>query len=239
MIPVEARTVKEEREIGSPRLARGNAFSVPSPRAGRAGRGAAVGARSMKGRLRRGWGAAALAVVAAMGAALAAEPAAPAKAGGDVRPAFKIGVGDRLEVFVFGEATPTECLVRPDGRITRPLAGDVQADGATPTELAARIKSALEPFQKDPTITVAVREINSYRVYMLGNVRTQMAVVSTAPLRLLQALAVAGGLNEFADKDVAVLRGGQRIVVSYSKIIRGETPEANIWLETGDVVVAQ
>ena len=193
----------------------------------------------MKGRLRRGWAAAALAVVAAVGLASAADPAAPGKASGDARPGFKIGVGDRLDVFIFGEATPTECLVRPDGKITMPLAGDVQAEGATPTELAARIKSALEPFQKDPTITVAVREINSYRVYMLGNVRTQMAVASTAPLRLLQALAIAGGLNEFADKDLAVLRGGQRIVLSYSKMVKGETPEANIWLETGDIVVAQ
>jgi polysaccharide export outer membrane protein len=134
--------------------------------------------------------------------------------------------------------------VRPDGRITMALVGDVVAEGLTPPELAARIRKALEPFQKEPTVTVAVQKINSYRVYVLGAVNSQGMIQSSTPLRLLQALAVAGGLNEFAKKTVVVLRDRKgepplRMTMNYNKIVSGDQPEMNIRLEPGDMVVAE
>lgn len=189
---------------------------------------------------------AALAVLAADTAARAAvaaiDPAQDQGAAG--RPLFRIGVGDELDIFIFEDNSRHEVVVRPDGRITIPLAGDIEAEGQTPTDLAARIRKALEPYQKNPTVTVSVRAINSYRIYVLGNVRTQTMVQSTSPLRVLQAIAMAGGLNEFANKNVVVIRerrgaAAQRIPVNYGKIIKGEALDLNIWLEAGDVVVAE
>lgn len=182
-------------------------------------------------------------LIAAVGVAAGAVPARI----GEVdtgRPVFRIGVGDKLDIFVFEDGQHTKCLVRPDGRITMPLAGDIEAEGTTPVELAQRIKKALEPYQKDPTVTVAVEEINSYRVYVIGNVNNQMMVASTSPLRLLQALAMAGGLNEFANKNLVILREKKnapalRIPVSYNKIVKGDALDLNIWLEAGDVLVAE
>lgn len=185
----------------------------------------------------------AIALAGTAGDAAAAIPARTGEADAG-RPVFRIGVGDKLEVFVFEDNTHYQVLVRPDGRITIPLVGDIEAEGTTPPELAAKIKKALEPFQKDPTVTVSVQEINSYRVYVLGNVKNQQMVPSTSPLRLLQAIAMAGGLNEFANKDIVVLREKKgapalRIPVNYNKIVKGDALDLNIWLETGDVVVAQ
>ncbi len=160
------------------------------------------------------------------------------------RPLYRIGIGDRLDIYVFEDNSRTECVVRPDGRITMPLAGEIDAEGATPPELTARIKKALEPFQKDPTVTVSVRDINSYRVYVLGNVHTQGELTSSTPLRLLQAIAKAGGMNEFGGKAVRVIRERKNapaliIPINYAKLLKGEATDLNIWLETGDVVVAE
>ena len=164
--------------------------------------------------------------------------------GNEGRPAFTIGLGDVLEIFILEEATRTEALVRPDGRITMPLAGDIEAEGLAPVELAARIKKALEPFQKDPTVTVTVRQINSYRIYLYGNVRNQMMIPSGTPLRLLQALAMGGGLNEFASGNVVVIRERRngpalRIPINMKKITKGEALDLNIWLQAGDTVLAE
>ena len=173
----------------------------------------------------------------------AREPAPPT-GGSDSRPLYQIGIGDKLDVFIFEDGSHTTCVVRPDGRITLALVGDIEAEGVTPPELAARIRKALEPFQKDPTVTVAVEEINSYRVYVLGAVNTQQAIQSSVPLRLLQALAVAGGLNEFAKKTIVVMRERKgapplRMTMNYNKIVSGDQPEMNIRLEAGDMVVAE
>jgi polysaccharide export outer membrane protein len=183
----------------------------------------------------------------ALAAGAAAPPESPAPAGAaavQARPLYRIGVGDRLDIYVVEDNTHADCLVRPDGRITFPLVGDVEAEGQTPPDLAARIREGLEPYQKQPTVTVAVREINSYRIYVLGNVNTQGMIQSPAPLRILQALAIAGGFNQFAKKELVVLRDRKgappmRIPVNYSRIVSGETPESNVRLEAGDVVVVQ
>lgn len=167
----------------------------------------------------------------------AAEPASPQQA------AYRIGVGDVLDVYIYEEDAREECVVRPDGRITLPLIGDVPAAGLTPPELADRVTEQLEPFQESPTVTVAVREIHSYKIYVLGEVAEQQRIESASPLRVLEALAIAGGFNEFAKKEIMVLRGSgeqaQRFEVDYDAIVEEGSLEDNLRLESGDVVVVK
>jgi polysaccharide export outer membrane protein len=170
----------------------------------------------------------------------AATPAAPAP---PARAEYRIGFGDELSIFIFGEEREHEVVVRPDGRITLPLVGDIEAEGLPPSLLAKSITKKLEPFQKEPVVTVAVRGINSYRLFLLGRVGAQGMITSPTPLRLLQALAMAGGLNEFAAKRILVMRetseGPKRFTIDYDDIIKGKTPEQNIMLMSGDIVVAE
>lgn len=188
---------------------------------------------------RRGRAARALIIVIALllGAPLLAQQGqAPAADG-----AFRIGVGDVLTVFIYGESRE-QVTVRPDGMITLPLAGDIRAAGLTPMELAGAVKTSLAPLREVPTVNVAVQEIHSYRIYLLGKVGSQQMIESSTPLSLLQALSIAGGLNEFASKKILVLResGGvrERLEMDFDRIIKGKAPGQNIRLLSGDVVVA-
>ena len=159
------------------------------------------------------------------------------------RPEYRIGVGDVLAIHVFEDQTNEVVLVRPDGRISLPLIGDVEAANLSPTQLAAQIARQLEPYQKAPTVTVAVREIHSYKVYVLGRVNQSQALESIYPLNLLQVLATVGGLNDYASGTVIVLRQGrsgpQRMEIDYDRLVKNKTPELNIVLESGDVVVVE
>ncbi len=163
----------------------------------------------------------------------------------DRKPAFKVGIADVLEVFVREDDTREECLVRPDGMISLSLAGEIHAAGRTPREIGEAITARLgQYYDHPPTVSVKVREINSYRVYILGHVGSQMMITSVAPIRLLQALAIAGGPDDFASGKVIVLREGpdggqQRIEINYEKILRGSAPDQNIWLHSNDVVVVR
>jgi polysaccharide biosynthesis/export protein len=159
-------------------------------------------------------------------------------------PVYRIGAGDVLDIHVYAEDAREECLVRPDGRITLPLIGDVDAAGATPPELAERIKQKYLTFQSEPNVTVAVREIHSYRVYVLGEVAGSQMIESNTPLRLLEVIAIAGGFNEWAKKKLVVLRGqdesAQRFEIDYDELVEGKASSSrNLLLEAGDTVVVR
>jgi len=158
---------------------------------------------------------------------------------------FVIGIEDRLKIDVWkhGEVSLT-AKVRPDGMITVPLAGDVLADGRTPSALADDIKTALATYIKDPVVTVIVEEIKHYKIYVLGEVASQGVIELTRPTRVLEAIAQSGGLTPFADKsNVTVVRfeGGRevRIRVDYRKLISGQQPEQNIELKPGDMILVR
>ena len=177
------------------------------------------------------------------GAALAqqAEPEAEERSGGDEM--YRIGVGDVLDIQIYEQESREEVMVRPDGRITVPLIGDVTAAGTTPPELAKRVGEKLSVYVENPTVTVAVREIHSYRVYVLGEVADQQMIESNTPLRLLEALAIAGGFNDFAKKEIMVLRGSgpeaRRFEIDYEEIVEGRSADSNFRLRAGDVVVVR
>ncbi|HUB08679.1 MAG TPA: polysaccharide biosynthesis/export family protein, partial [Myxococcales bacterium] len=131
---------------------------------------------------------------------------------------YRIGVDDVVEVAVFRDHDLSRTLpVRPDGRISLPLLGDVQAAGLTTTDLEKEVAARLAPFVDKPAVAVIVREINSQRFFVVG----QVAHPGVFPLRgrvtVLQALAQAGGLGEFADENgIVLLRRGKDRVHRYS-----------------------
>jgi polysaccharide export outer membrane protein len=154
---------------------------------------------------------------------------------------YRIGREDVLEVVVWHEPELTRVVpVRPDGRISLPLAGEVEAAGKTPAELQAGLTKALAPYIQDTAIAVLVREINGSRVFVLGEVTRPGAFPLRGALTVMQAIALAGGRSEFAKDEVVWLRqdaGGKtdRVSLSFDELVKGEAAGA-LWLKSGDVL---
>jgi polysaccharide biosynthesis/export protein len=119
---------------------------------------------------------------------------------------YTIGREDVLEIAVWKDtALTTTAPVRPDGRVSVPMIGDVEADGRTPRQIAGEIQKRLEPFVKEPVVSVIVREVNSRKVAVVGEVAHPGVYTMRGSMSLLQAVAQAGGTTEFASKGSAVL----------------------------------
>jgi len=155
---------------------------------------------------------------------------------------YVIGPEDVLHIAVWREADLTATLpVRPDGKISLPLLNDVQASGLTPQQLAASVTEKLKKYIADPRVTVVVTQINSKRVYMVGEVLHPGPMSMIANMTVLQALSSAG-LNQFANtKRIYVLRTEngkqQKLPVNYRKLVKGEQIEQNYVLQPGDEIV--
>ena len=122
------------------------------------------------------------------------------------QPEYRIGGGDKLQINVYKEADLTQSLqVRPDGRITLPLVGDIAAAGQTPMQLQRKLTESLREFVANPVVTVMVVEVADRVVYVMGEVNTPGAVPLKGPMTVLQALAVAGGFKDFAKGDTVVV----------------------------------
>jgi len=143
---------------------------------------------------------------------------------------------------VWREADLTATLpVRPDGKISLPLLNDVQASGLTPQQLANSVTEKLKKYIADPRVTVVVTQINSKRIYMVGEVFHPGPMPMIANMTVLQALSSAG-LNQFANtKRIYVLRTEngkqQKLPVNYRKLVKGEQIEQNYLLQPGDEIV--
>jgi polysaccharide export outer membrane protein len=180
------------------------------------------------------------------GRAAAAEPRAGAPApqlSGDA-PDYVIGAADVVRVQVWKNAElSTEVPVRPDGRISVPLLGDVVAAGLTTAELRDRISAGLTDYITAPDVTVIVSQVNSKLVYLVGEVLRPMAIPLNSQMRVLDAIAVGGGFSPFADKgDVKVLRplpdgSVEEHEFDYGKFVKGKKPESNLVLQPGDTIV--
>lgn len=160
------------------------------------------------------------------------------------RPTYRIGPGDVLEVKVYKEpdVSMTEVLVRTDGRISLPLVKEVPAGGQTIEELEKVLIAKLKPFVRDPDVSVILRQSNSQRAYVMGAVRREGPVKLMDRMTVLQVLAEAGGLTEYAKrKKIFVLRGAgdkqARVPVDYDGIMSGSKPEQNVVIEPGDTIV--
>lgn len=166
-----------------------------------------------------------------------------AQKGTTADPNYIIGAQDLLDVSVWKEAELTRTVpVRPDGKISLPLLNDVQAAGLTPQQLAAEITTNLKKFVTNPQVTVIVSQINSQRVYILGEAVRPGAYPLLPGMTVLQALSSAGGFTMFANmKKIYVLRqeGGkqEKFPFNYKDVIDGKRPEQNIVLKAGDQIV--
>lgn len=185
-------------------------------------------------------------VVALLAATIAFVAAATAAAQGltAVDPAsYRVGPEDMLEISVWREdALKKEVLVRPDGGISYPLIGDVQAAGKTIGELREEITKRLEKFIPDAVVSVTVLKAASQRIYVLGKVTKPGEFPVGRSVDVLQALSMSGGLTQFADANgIRIMRreGDRQIVLpfEYARVVRGEKLEQNVLLRPGDVVV--
>ncbi len=162
----------------------------------------------------------------------------------DKRPDYLLGPEDVIEVLVWKDESLTRTVtVRPDGKISLPLIGEVQAAGLTPAEISSIVRHRLQKFYKEPPeVSVVVTGINSVSVFILGEVVTPGKQILRRETTLLQGLSLVGGFKEFADKDhILLIRkegfNEQRILIRYKDIIKGKHPEKNYWLKAGDTIV--
>ena len=150
---------------------------------------------------------------------------------------FRLSREDVVEVSVWKEPELSRTVpIRPDGKITLPLIGDVKAEGLTPAELENTVAKQLTSLVRDPRVTVIVHDVNGQRVYVTGMVGHPGAFPLRNSMSVLQALALAGGLAEFADRDtIKVLRAdGRRLEVGYDDLVNGKS---KVTLGPGDTVV--
>lgn len=165
-----------------------------------------------------------------------AQPAPPSSA-------YLVSAGDLLQVSVWKEDyLERDVLVRPDGGISFPLAGDVQAAGLPVTVIRDELARQLSRFIPDPVVTVSIKEIRGNRIYILGQVNRPGPFVMNPKLNVMQALAMAGGTTAFAAlNDIKILRTsaeGQRVIrFRYGDVEKGRNLEQNIVLESGDIIV--
>jgi len=164
--------------------------------------------------------------------------------GGDLTPEeYVIGPEDVLEISVWqNEDVSRVVSVRPDGKISLPLLHDIQAAGLTATELKEVIKKDLQPYIGTPEVTVIVQQINSWRIYVQGEVQQPGVVPIRSRTTLSQVISMVGGFTEFAKESriqIVREREGERetIPIDYSLIMKGESPALDIYLKPGDTII--
>lgn len=157
---------------------------------------------------------------------------------------FVIGNDDVLAINVWKEPDVSRSIpVRSDGKISLPLAGELQASGRTPLKLEQDIAARLKNYIAEPEVTVIVQQINSQKFNILGQVNKPGSYVLTNSATVLDAIAMAGGFRDFAkQKNVYVLRQGAdgtqaRLAFNYKEVVRGHNPAQNIKLQPRDTVV--
>ena len=158
--------------------------------------------------------------------------------------AYTVQAGDILEVSVWKEVDlQRDVLVRPDGRFSFPLAGDVVATGKTVEDLRQEISSRLQKYIPDLVVTVTVKEIRGNKIYVIGQVNDPGEFIINPRVDVMQALSIAGGTTPFAAlNDIVILRrdlsGSQTAIrFAYKDVERGRNLDQNIVLNSGDVVV--
>src|SRR5947199_2610551 len=187
--------------------------------------------------------AAALAVLLAA-AAFPLHAQAPAERAEEPGNSYAIGVGDILEISVWKNPELSVTVpVRPDGRISVPLLGDVQAAGMTPLALRQTLTEGFKEYVTAPGVSVVIKEVNSQKVFVTGQVGHPGAFDLRPRAKLMQVLALAGGLTPYAKGRVVVLRdahdgrGDQRYEIRLDAIVSGKRPADNLILQPGDTLV--
>jgi polysaccharide biosynthesis/export protein len=158
---------------------------------------------------------------------------------------FRIGPEDVLDISVWGdEALNSVVPVRPDGKISMPLVSDVHAAGLTPTQLREVLVKRLSEYLAKPHVSVIVKEVHSFKVSVLGEVKTPGRYEVKSQASVLDVLAQAGGFSEFASRSrILILRSDgktlKRIPFDYEKFVsaNGNKDKQNFDIQPGDIVV--
>ena len=173
-------------------------------------------------------------------------PAAPAASASATTPDYRLVSGDKLRIEVYKDAQLSQSLqIRPDGKITLPLVGDVPAAGRTSVELRDAIAKSLQEYMTDPTVTVIVTETTPQVIYVTGEVAKPGSYsIVNGQMSIIQAIAMAGGLTEFANKkDIRVLRkngtGMETLRFNYKEVLNDETRREPLQLRPGDTVIVK
>lgn len=160
---------------------------------------------------------------------------------------YVIGPDDVLEVSYWRDKEHSaEVTVRPDGFISLPLISEVQVAGLTPSAVAERVRVRAAEFLTEPVVTVVVKRINSRKVFITGEVARPGAYAITGPTTVLQMIATAGGLTDFADRSaIVVIRAAgpgapaAHLVVNYNQLAKLQKLEQNVELRPGDTIVVR
>ena len=156
---------------------------------------------------------------------------------------YRIGPEDVLDISVWKEEElQREVLVRPDGGISFPLAGDVQVEGKTPLEVEQDITARVQKYIPEAVVTVSVKKVSGYTIFVNGKVKSPGKFVIGRYMDVMQAITLAGGLDTFADEDkIKVIRrqNGKQVVhkFKYNEVKKGNNLDQNIILQSGDVIV--
>ena len=158
--------------------------------------------------------------------------------------AYVIGPGDRIDISIWKEPALTRTVtVLPDGSISFPLIDQIQAEGLTVDALKTEIEKRIVRFVPNPNLSVAVNTVGSLYVYVIGKVHNAGRFELNTRINVLQALAMAGGLNPFAsEEDIKIFRetGDDRTIqfeFNYQEVSRGRNLDQNIRLQRGDVIL--
>ena len=153
---------------------------------------------------------------------------------------YVIGPEDVIAVRVWKEGeVSAQAIVRPDGKITMPLIGDVIAAGRTPYDLKVEITEKLSEFLTRPEVMVSVQQIRSKKYYLTGKVNRTGPVALVVPTTVLEALSAAGGFQQWAKtKKITIVRdgGSKRIKFNYDQVMKGKNLDQNIYLQNGDII---
>ena len=156
---------------------------------------------------------------------------------------YALNAGDLLFISVWNEeALQQEVLVLPDGTISFPLVGVVEAAGKTPSQVRDELKDKLSSLIPDPEVNLTVRAVEGNVIYVIGKVNQPGRIQMSSPTDVVQALSLAGGFNPYAKPEkVKILRridGEQQIIYfDYSLIAEGQALDTNILLQSGDTIV--
>jgi polysaccharide export outer membrane protein len=195
----------------------------------------------------------ALSLVALLGTAAAQTAQTPGPVGTSgttadtVRPAavssdYRLTTGDKLRIDVYKDQQLSQSLqIRPDGKITLPLVGDVVAAGHTSMELRDSIANALKEYIANPVVTVIVVETTPQVVYVQGEVsKPGVFALVNGHLSIIQAIAMAGGFTDFANrKDITILRGTQKLKFNYKDAVDDDSHREPLQLQPGDTVIVK
>lgn len=170
----------------------------------------------------------------------ATQPAEPPPAGSPALPvdpnAYKIGAEDAIFVQVWRDAELSRpYIVRPDGKISLPLVGELKIQDMTPLEVQNKLVELYSKFLNRPEITVSLTRVGSKKYFLVGQVMRTGMFPLVVPTTVMEAINGAGGFQEFAKKSkVVIIRGSQRIKFNYDEVVKGKKLEQNIQVENGD-----